>query len=249
MDTLARIELPAKSGLAPDTVVNDFVIAQLDSERTAGELASAITALAAFYNADQGAGARLSGFIGPSRSRAANACHIKLYEFDIFDPEAGMGSPYAADVFTLGAGSVATGVPEECACVVTIRGDGWNTALVERADGADEDTKRDRPRQRHTGRIYFGPLGTNAYATDATTGVTRLGIYGDGALGDTLVKAIKKLDQDLRAIGTDPVHPHLGIYSRKDGNVRAVVRSEVDDAFDIQRRRGPAATGRVTLDV
>jgi len=88
------------------------------------------------------------------------------------------------------------------------------------------------PRKR--GRVYIGPLNTNALASGQTSDARV-----DGGFRDVLCAAASRLVESLLPLT-------LIVWSPTSGLQIPVVGGWVDDAFDIQRRRGMDATTRTT---
>lgn len=240
MPTLVRVELPSVSGIPEDTIVNDWVVPNLDSTDPI-ETASAVTLhFEDFFNLASPEGLQLAAFIGASRTRATNGCSIKCYDIGGHLDGSPFGSPYRVDTFTLAGADGSANLPEEVAAVITMRASGWDTALVEAPDGADPGSAKDRPRQRHSGRVFLGPLKASTLTTDGTTGVTRFASSGAGTFLQQVLAAVDRLNTGV----VEEVSEGLGVWSRVDGVVRQAVRVEMDNAFDTQRRRGPRATAR-----
>jgi hypothetical protein len=86
------------------------------------------------------------------------------------------------------------------------------------------------PRRR--GRIFLGPLGTNVLAAGAGT---------DARVSTTVQTNIANAAANLAALGT--LYPWV-IYSPTSGAFDEVTQGYVDNAFDIQRRRGFKTTAR-----
>jgi hypothetical protein len=90
-----------------------------------------------------------------------------------------------------------------------------------------------RPRARHRGRVFLGPL-ESAAITDDSLGraIPTTNMVADitGAAGFLSTTSTVSWSQ----------------WSRKDGIFRAVSRYWVDDAFDTQRRRGEKARSRTS---
>lgn len=233
MWTLATTTLKAKSGLVKDDVVNTMCIKT--GADTAVDFGEVTVALASFYNGanDGGALGSIGQYIGHSRSRLAGGMEFRLYDVPADFGSGPMGSPIFEDTGTLVAGSGATPLPEECAVCITLLGEGRDEAPVETPDGVDADSLVDRPKQRHTGRIYMGPFSTEVVSVDAA-GNSRVGL-----IRPILLSAIERLQTQLQANG----HA-LYVWSRKGTSMYPVYGAFVDDAFDTQRRRGAAPSQR-----
>lgn len=235
--TLATVTLPAASGLAKDGVTNNFVLESPDDWPPSVDLGEVTMPLANFYNHVQATGSAVGHYISRGISRVANGVVMKLY--DITDDLGGTphGSPFATDATTLiAAGHPVPDYPAEVACCLTLRAISWDEQPVERPDGPDAGTEDDRPRQRHTGRLYIGPLEAAA-GTNGSDGHVR----PSPDLQTTLLDAAEYLAGELAVNGH-----FLQVWSRKDASVRIVTDVQVDNAFDVQRRRGIAPTVRQT---
>jgi hypothetical protein len=233
MFTLATVTLKAKSGIAKDDTVNTLCVKTgADTSTAFGEVT---VALASFFNGtnDGGALGSIGQYIGHSRSRLAGGMEFRLYDVPADFGSGPMGSPIFEDTGTLVAGSGATPLPEEVAVCCTLLGEGRDTAPVETPDGPDADSLIDRPKQRHTGRIYLGPFSTEVVS------VTGNGQAKVGLISPIILSAIERLQTQLAANG----HA-LYVWSRKGTSMYPVYGAFVDDAFDTQRRRGMAPTTR-----
>lgn len=232
--------LLVKTTLNQDTLLNEDKVTNSFAVLGAPDLLSATltgvkTSIVDFYNGvASGALNAMADFLSPSLDASANGARIQIYDLTGHEGGAGvMGAPVHDSTWTLVPG-VTVGYPSEVAFAITLEADAISQN-VEIADGADADNLPDRPRQRHTGRIYWGPLSSNT------------GTVADGAIRpasnirDTARLAIDNLDEDLfvNAGGA-----RLGVWSRKDGVVRRVTHVSVDNAFDTQRRRGNKPTLR-----
>jgi hypothetical protein len=91
-----------------------------------------------------------------------------------------------------------------------------------------------RPRARDRGRIYWGPLTSDVLTQDGGTMRTRV--------KDTVRSDLMKKMQGLR---DDPGFS-WSVWSRKNSTIDPVQVVWVDDAIDIQRRRGEKAIVRTT---
>lgn len=94
------------------------------------------------------------------------------------------------------------------------------------------------PQARKRGRIYIGPLNTDAVDVVAGTQKSR----PDIRFQMTCVEAYINLIDDCLDAGYVLVQ-----YSPTTGNPSGIVRAWMDDAWDTQRRRGIAPTGRYVL--
>lgn len=240
MGTLAVVELQLRSGLPKDKVVNTYAIAEADGPHV-GSAADYVTAISRIYTAVEplsgfAVGAQMSGAL----SRAANACAVKLYDITDHLDGSPHGSPYHVGTFTLPAALAADPMPEEVAYAVTLESLTRADQFVEVPDGADPGAAVDRPRQRHTGRVYLGPWNSFLVAADAN-GMSR----PTATMQQMCREAVKRACNEVDAIGADV--NSIGIWSRVDRAIRGVHMVRTDDAWDTQRRRGasPVAITRV----
>lgn len=92
----------------------------------------------------------------------------------------------------------------------------------------------DRATAKRRGRIFLGPLGS--------------GIVGGDRPGPSLRAAVLQFGQDLASIGTAGATTWM-LHSRVANESYKVESIWVDDAWDVQRRRGLAPTLRSVQDV
>lgn len=234
---LVQATLKRKSGLPEDFIVNDFVVQADETWDPDSQLIEVTGTVASFYNLVQSTTKSIASYLGPSFLNTANAHELNVY--DITDNLDGSphGSPVATDTFSTAAVSIGFDpMADEVASVLTLRGQGWQTALVETADAdVPADAKRDRPRQRHTGRIFLGPLNTTANETDPALYVSR----PLGTFRTTVLDSLEDLQDGLLVNGH-----RLCVWSRKNAAVYEVVAGEVDNAWDTVRSRGVDPTIR-----
>jgi hypothetical protein len=88
---------------------------------------------------------------------------------------------------------------------------------------------------RRRGRVYIGPLSDNAREGG-----------GDPQVASAARIALAQDADDLLTASNASADWSWGVYSRTDGILRPVVAGWVDDAFDVQRRRGLEPTTRST---
>lgn len=248
MEVLAKVTLSSDTNLAADSVVNTFAFSNVD-DMTDFTLDSISEALQAFYRTIPTGGlAPLADYLSPVLSNATLGSTVDIYDITgklAQDPVTGkmplVGSPAFTESFTLQApapGGV-TPLPSEVAYVVTLEAFGREDAPVELDDDADFGAERNRPKQRHTGRLYLGPL--NSLCTQVVSGVCR----PSAALRDTARLAVAQLASTV--FGANGAL--LAVWSRKDGVLRTVDNVSVDDSFDTQRRRGEKASVRLRYDL
>lgn len=243
MGILAVVEMPMRSGLPKDKVVNTFAIGEQASVRGT-DVPALKTALKRVYTtATAGSGGQpLGGWLGPQLSRVANACQIKLYDLNGHLDGSPHGSPFDIDSFTLAASLGNDPMPEEVALCCTLEAWQRGQQRVEVPDGSDPDAKPDRPRQRFTGRVYFGPWQASESVVDAN-----LMARPNATIQVTLRQVMQRLADELDTNTTDRLF--LGVWSRKDERIREVEFLRTDDAWDTQRRRGNSPTAITRLAV
>lgn len=216
---LAEVVIPHVDGFTKDEVVNTFVFFGDAEPPSTTNLSDAATAIEAFYNTIPSGLNSIAGTLNDSRSRASNAVVIKFYDIHAHLNGSPHGSPVGTATFTLGAQASGGGaLPAEVAAVLTYRSPYFSD--VEFSPGA-------RPRSRHRGRLYIGPLTASALTLDSTTKRA----YVTAGFRTTMKDAASA----LATLGGTAI---WGQWSRKAALVRIVTDGWVDDAFDIQRRRG-----------
>lgn len=238
---LVTVSLGHKSGLVEDSVVNNFAVQMPDGWAPSLDALDLSGPIASFYNAVQASGKSIASFMGFGLSRVAGAAKIKAYDIAPALDGSPHGSPIMEDQTTLNAGDNSDSLPEECALAMTFRSGGWEDQPLERPDSADAGTEIDRPQSRYSGRVFLGPWHTGCVGLDGASKTRPAPL-----LITTMLDAGVKLSGDLQAVGG-----RLCVWSRKDAILRPVDGPgydpgaiQVDNAFDTQRRRGPAPTVR-----
>lgn len=164
--------------------------------------ASVSSALAAFYgNAAGSVSSYLSEYVARTYS-------IKLY--DLADAEPRQPTVTGHTMATYPAGAL--WLPEEVAVTASFRGDQPYTA-------------------RRRGRVFIGPVNSNALSSGSTSTPTRVATGFRSAL-NTAMTGLK-----AASVG-------WSVYSRASGLFVPVTNGWVDNAFDTQRRRGIAQNAR-----
>lgn len=244
-DILAAVQFTAKSGQPRDNVVTNFAFSMPAGWGGDADLTALKDEIEGLYDGlASGQQNALSAYLGNSLVRTADGVVIDVYDITGHLDGSPHGSPIGSRAFTLGA-SLGTGdLPREVQLCVTLRGIGWATALVEVPDGADPGTAVDRPKQRHSGRHYFGPLsaGNAVAAADAVTGDVRPG----ATFRADVLAAYKDFAEDVKDMWAGA---RFGVWSRRMEFIHTVEAIQVDDAFDIQRRRGSSPSVRSTTTV
>lgn len=222
--TLAVVRLQKWSTLPEDVVENTFAFAHTPAFD--GTAATAIAAqLSAFYTAvGTGGSAAIQSWLGNSIQTTSG------HEIVYYDITGHLdGSPHGAPIATAPLSITSTGatcLPDELAACVSFHGD-YGTDV--------EFSGVTRPRARHRGRVYIGPLSTsaivNASGTHAVNVTNQLCVDFAAAAGDLM---------------GDPTYT-WSVWSRARATLDVVVAGWVDNAFDVQRRRGIAPFARTTF--
>lgn len=215
------VTFPHRSGLTEDQVVNTFTFAR-EAEWDAASYANLETALTTFYNVTaSGEAAAVGAFLGPQLSRSIAPT---FRHYDVTDSLGGSvaGSPARVQPMALLVASSGTAsLPSEIAICLSFHS-AYGTD-VEFGVGA-------RPRARDRGRIFLGPLNSGAVATDGTTFRPKV----QASIISAFIHSARVLAADTSYGGT------WVVWSRRAARVRNIVTVSVDDAFDVQRRRGEA---------
>lgn len=243
MPVLATLTIESTNGVIADQTVINFAVRTtpgFDEEDPINH-AQIVSKIEDWVNGNAvGASQPLCRYISQSRSRAADKAQVRLYDLNGHLDGSPHGSPFAVDHFQLGAPEAGiASFPNEVAMVCTLEAVGRTAAPVEVPDGADPGVEVDRPKQRRTGRLFFGPLLANTGVLDG--GDLRPNTQ---AMTDLAAHTIA-LDVALFGIVTTDVLG-LGIWSRVDASMYELASVFVDNAFDTQRRRGAKPFARIT---
>jgi hypothetical protein len=205
----AMVVIKNRNNLPEDAVVNTFHF----SGTTAKDDDSIPARLIAFYNTVAPSAVNSVGYyLSNMLSRAANSAEVRVYDMGDAKPREPAVTKWALD--DLGGSSW---FPNEvAACLSFYAG-------------------RNIPRRR--GRIYIGPLSTNAGEADLTAGDMRL----TTDFRNTLVLA-------AGALRSPTAGSSWCTHSTVDGGYYPVTAGWVDNAFDTQRRRGKDPTARTLFD-
>lgn len=219
--------MDAVTGIPEDAVQNTFHFHQAGGDPVV-MAGTATAAIQAFYtDANHASGRSVSEFLSDEVSRAVGASVMKAWEVDeaaIVGPPKRFDETFLFEVpLVLDAAFDPASMVSEAACVLSVHGV---------LDGSDGDRRR-------RGRLYIGPLNTSAPESVATAplrpGTTFRGVLVEGA-------------RSLFAV-TDPTATDWVVTSRAELVLvsEPITAGWVDDAFDTQRRRGPARTLRQTF--
>lgn len=213
--------LHTQSGIQRDFVQNSFVFQSVGSDPIDLGV-DAMLSLQTFYTS-------IGPWLSPVLQRVNQVHELLVYDIagELAAAGSGIGSPIDGVVFAIPAANTTVGLPGEVAVCLSYRAE-IAGAPVEGPGGTT------RPRSRRTGRVYLGPLCTQALA-EAPPDATR---------------PAPSMRNDFLAAGADlrdNADHFWCVWSRVDNQLRAVQEVWVDNAFDTQRRRGTAPTSRVTL--
>lgn len=234
IDLLLSVTIPSTTNLVEDSIVNQLAIRSTEADHWA-PLANIWAGILRLYTQISGDQVTpLGGYLSSGLSRDPGACVVRFYDitdrlgYEVVDGKRRVelhGSPFHQDTFTLPAPVNGNSLPRQIASVVTLRGRGAATAPVEGAGGI-------RPKARHTGRVYLGPLGS---------------IASEGAANPRPTSQFRSdacaAFEGFQDAMTDGVNEHC-VWSREAGTLYPVVSAEMDDSFDVIRSRKNSATLR-----
>lgn len=222
--TLVVVTLTKDSNLPADAVQNTFTFGT-PGGATSTEIADIKTALTAFYNTATTSGPTLASFLSQSINQNTDACQMEFYNLDGHQDGTPHGSPISTTTWTITTTGTAS-LPSEIAAALTFHSN-YGSDVEFAGDGS-------RPRARDRGRVYIGPLSTTAVGTDGTTHE----VYLVSGFITALCQTAARLRDDAATVWSQ--------WSRAAAEVNPVTAGWVDDAPDIQRRRGTKARARTT---
>lgn len=231
---LVQAVLGAQSGIASDSVINDFCFIVPDPPGAVSESANLVmeTAVKGFYNKTY-SGTAVNNWLAAPLSRAAGKAQLRFYDITNNLTGTRHGSPYRTHLWQLGGVQSSSQLPSEVAIALSYRADYGSAS--EFGPGVGPKGGPLRPRARRRGRLYVGPLTATCQAQDAVTFRSYVGT----PVRNTITAAAKDL-MDLPDI-------EWAVWSRVDGNALKAVEAWCDDAFDTQRRRGERPVARTTV--
>jgi hypothetical protein len=226
-DYLIQARMTSTSGLPEDVVINDFALHFVAPPSTP-ELEEAMNIVGEFYRQGATAADRVGSYIGSGVDRGATH-ELAAYQI-VSGP---LGSPVLT-VDWLGpvAPLTAENLPLEVAACLSFHG--TLTGVME------EELDGDRPRARRRGRIYVGPLTTDA--VDVTQFQPKLTAAFTAALRSNATNLA-----DALQAATQPAE--WSVWSRRDVVLHEVVGGWTDNAPDTQRRRGQAPSSRTVFTI
>jgi hypothetical protein len=239
-----------QNGIVKDAVLNAFVFANSGAADTA-HLDAIRDRLIAFFTATApGQGNQIGNYQGPQIDGGAGKTQILHYDISSHLDGTPAGSPIRVDAFQCGASSSATALPDEVCSALSYHGSLTGLPVVGAADSAlptvdsavdvgapATHAGRDRPRARHLGRIFLGPL------SSAAADFSGRGHRPAAAFRTDVTKAALGLMGAFGPSGS-PIDLAWSVWSRRNGGLSAVLGGWMDDRWDSQRRRRPAASVR-----
>ncbi|MGV1050498.1 MAG: hypothetical protein ACOYD4_18480, partial [Solirubrobacterales bacterium] len=209
---IAQVVLPNLNGVPADAVTNTWHFRRAsgsDFSVAAGQIAVALSQV--YTTTATPATTTVGSYISDQFNRAANACSIKMYDDSVAPPLVPLQY-----TFTLPAATNATALPAEIALCGSFKAAVTPGLALERSRG----------------RVYIGPLTAGCLAGTEIGGDQRP-TTGNGGIMVAIAQAIKKLSLDINS----NAHNHV-VYSQTNNAMYVVQTVWVDDAFDVQRRRG-----------
>lgn len=207
--TRAVVTIPAVSGVARDAVKFDFAFSNPSSS-----LHTNIVTFFSYVNPTWSTS--ISAFLSPTLAHTSAGCLLQLYDLTgHLDGSATGHPPYEQDTFTLPGGG-GSPLPSELAVVLSYHAD---------FTGIPEHGPHTRPRSRYRGRLYIGPMASSTLASDSTT--HRASVAQN--VRETIAAGAGHFSS---------LEPTWSVWSRKDATMRQITQGYVDDAWDVQRRRG-----------
>lgn len=213
----AQVVFANQNGNPDDVYVNTFHF----SGPTSAAQAIADT-LATFYSFDPGGTPQSIGsYLSPALVRGETgllAPRVKVYELASGPPHAG-GDPILEDTFPLPAATSPAPLPHELAVCLSYYA------------GTNSPSKR--------GRIYIGPLGTHALGAEAGGDARPLADFRLAlrTMGNYLMGQSAAIGAPWSVFGKSTVIGSVKV-------MRTVTGGWIDNAFDVQRRRGSVSTSR-----
>ena len=229
----ATVTLNKVSGLPEDAAQNVFHFAVDELEGYDPE--GIRDALINFYNGNtSGADTALADIFSGTIDRGDFASKIDLYT--VPDAPAALGSPaYSYEWGLLPEAVTLKPLPDECAMVLSMYSD--LTGIPENTPGGAPGPVGDaHPAARRRGRLYLGPLSDNC--SDAVANGTtppRL---------SSVARAVPAFSANRLCTESAALDNPWCVFSRTNWAMYPVIGGWIDNAFDTQRRRGPASSAR-----
>jgi hypothetical protein len=230
--------LPNVNGLTSDVYENVLHLDVAGSDPAGQDIIDAMSGLRDFWIVDSGApSGKIGEYLSEIVNRATNACSILAYFTNDYSGQTPMGSPIGQLSFTLPAAVATTQIPEEVCAVLSYHGDLTDVPVTQSNPNPPPATIR--PAQRRRGRMFLGPLGISA-------GTEQNNQYRPNPVFRTDVTLAFQALYNYIVLQTPWV---LGVWSKADAAVYPVVGGYMDDAWDVQRRRGLEPTTRTTFTI
>lgn len=224
MPLLAVVHQPANSGIPADEVQNTFAF-DLTPGVADVNLFGITAAISDFFNGVSGGLAPLTSFLSPSIGNETEPPFVRFYDLTgHLSGASALGAPVGELAFDYTVSPAGTALPSEVACCLSFHAD--YGADVEFGAGGT------RPRSRDRGRVFIGPLDQSAVGAGAN---------GTARVHSNLQHTLYFAGQRLQA-----AEVNWCVWSRSKAALLPVTAMYVDDAFDVQRRRGEAPTSRYT---
>lgn len=216
MHLFASVTLRHRTLLPKDVSINTFHLSAPDtSQATLDAIALAIERFYRTpYDVDSDA---VGSFISNVVLRASGSIEI----YDWADPSPRV--PIAFYPMELAANGVTSSLPNEVALCVSWQGD--------RQSGVNQARRR--------GRIFLGPLSTNATTTVANEPARPATAF--------IIAARRASERLVTELSEDEVR--LAVWSRVSSQLTPVTNGWVDNDFDTQRRRSTIPTSRSTWTI
>lgn len=231
-----QAQFPRLSGLPEDEIVNVWHFSCPLVSALSDTLADSIEQrLDDFYNAVNGTATfSISSKMGENLDRTANAVVLSMYEQDEADLGDPWGSPVQTRNFTLDAAEAGEPLPPEVAICLSYHGD--LTDVPETAVNPTPPPAIIRPAARRRGRLYLGPFQDGANQEDAATKESQPQTATVTAITQSAIALMGANSADIIWV----------VYSETSLELHEIVGGYVDNAWDIQRRRGNEATARTS---
>lgn len=222
-----QVILHKKSSIPADIVVNSWnwrcgVSGSAGDDPNATVLTDIASRISTFYG-------DIAAFLGSSIKTGTGA--VELRHYNVHDHLDGslVGPPFATDAFNL----IAVGtnsLPDELSIVVSYQA--GVSGIPEFGPG-----RATRPRARRRGRLFLGPIAQGSLSEDSTTHEVFVSSTYRSSIATSAGTALKGTTNGTTS----------AVWSRTDAEMHDVLTGWVDNAFDIQRRRGQLSTARSTF--
>lgn len=240
-ESLVVVRLKSQTGLPADTVEMQFAFQ--DASENGGPGLSAIAAVDQFLNGTFGAGS-LSSFLAGSLDHSADAVEYDIYNISGAALSGGLrGSPILSQRGTLDTPSVDTDLPLQASIGLSYHADlnglsefGVVDPAIPTSEAAVDmgapatHSGTTRPKARHRGRTFFGPLNEAAMSSSAI----RIR-EPDPTFTTVAIAALEFLQADSS---------HWCVWSRRDAALHRITGGFIAHETDVVRRRRRKATFR-----